>query len=202
MDYEGKEWDAWLQHNGIRCQRTSPYTSEKIVEAERYNRTVLERVRAMMDDSVLGEQWCAEAALTANYLSDRVPQRGQATTPFQAFHCKQPSVTHLRVFGCPASAYTPKQIRRKVQPRAKRGIFLGYGIKQTGYRVLSDGRVGTHRDVRCDESVSLKPVRDRDTSIETEGLDFKVEDATPVWGDTLADTPSDDTAPYESAPLE
>lgn len=112
----------------------------------------MERLLAMMADSGLDQQWWAEAALTANYLSNRVPLRGESMTPFEAFYGLQPNVSHLRVFGCPAWDYTPKQIRRKMQPRAKQGIFLGYGINQSGYRVSIDGKVGSYRDVTFDET--------------------------------------------------
>lgn len=193
-DYEGQEWDEWLKDNGIRHQRTNAYTSEQNGVAERYNRTLMERVLAMMDDSGLDQQWWAEAALTANYLSNRVPQRGQATTPFEAFYGKQPNVAHLRVFGCTAWAYTPKQIRRKMQPRAKRGIFLGYGINQSGYRVLIDGRVSTYRDVRFDESPRAEPAHGDNDPMVNNGttnavtIDQEVEDGTSSGG-------SADTAP-------
>lgn len=124
MDYEGEEWAKWLKDNGIRHRRTNPYTSKQNGVAERYNRTLMERVLAVMADSELEQQWWAKAALTANYLSNRVPQRGQSMTPFEAFYGRQPNVTDLRVFGCPAS---PKQIRRKMQHERSRGFSSGTG---------------------------------------------------------------------------
>lgn len=199
LDYEGTEWSVWLKDNGIHHQRTNPYTAEQNGVAERYNRTLMERVMAMMDDSGLEKQWWAEAALTANYLSNRVPQRGQATTPFEAFYGKQPNVSHLRVFGCPAWAYTPKKIRGKMQPRAKRGIFLGYGINQSGYRVLIDGRVGTYRDVRFDETHRAEAAQPGVGEIEPATEDGEEdassdEDAgeTPGQGDGLEAAPIDE----------
>lgn len=152
LDYGDAVWSAWVRDRGIRHERTTRYTPQQNGVAERYNRTVAERVTAMLSDAALPLQWWAEASVTANSLANRTPQRGQAVTPYEAFHGVRPDVAHLRAFGCRAWVSTPGDVRRKNDPRAVEGVFLGYGAEQKGYRVLCGDRVLVSRDVRFDEA--------------------------------------------------
>lgn len=152
-EYLVGEWARWLAANGIVHQTppAAPYTPQQNGVAERYNRVMKEQVLALLADGKLHAKWWAEPAVTVNYLANRVPHRGCTTTPYEAFHAARPDVSHIRVFGCRAWAYTPGDIRHKLQPRSKLGIFLGYGIDKPGYRILFDGKVTVRRDVYFDE---------------------------------------------------
>lgn len=97
--------------------------------------------------------------MNANYVTNRVPQRGRVATPYQAFHGNKPDVGHLRVFGCKAWVYTPADIRRKLEAGAQADIFLGYGKGQLGYRVRIGPGIVTSRDVHFDESTTPVTVR-------------------------------------------
>lgn len=152
--YLGNRWDEWTADKGIEHVTTARYTPEQNDIAERYNRTVMERIVAMLAEARLDKTWWAEAAVTANYLTNRVPQRGMATTPYEAFYGKRPNVEHLRVFGCKSWAYNPKDVRNKMEPRAKVGVFVGYGRDKMGYRVRVGNEVVTSRDVFFDESLT------------------------------------------------
>ena len=54
----------------------------------------------------------------------------------------KPNVNNLRIFGCSAYAHIPKDERSKMDPKAKKSIFLGYGIGVKGYRLFD---TETHR---------------------------------------------------------
>ena len=56
-------------------------------------------------------------------------------TPFKAWYGKKPNISHLRVFGCSACIHIPKYKRKKLDPKAKKCIFLGYGTSRKGYRL-------------------------------------------------------------------
>src|SRR5258707_1156289 len=50
-------------------------------------------------------------------------------TPFEAFHRKKPSISHLQLFGRKCFIHIPEERRlpgSKLMPRAEEGIFLGY----------------------------------------------------------------------------
>ena len=49
---------------------------------------------------------------------------------------KTPHYAHLRVFGCEAYVHVPKTLRKKLDYKCRKCIFLGYGIDgQFGYRL-------------------------------------------------------------------
>lgn len=64
---------------------------------------------------------------TAAYLRNRVPNRGiNTTTPYSEWYGKKPDVSHLRVFGAKAFVRIPDSMRHKMDPKAKKTIFVGY----------------------------------------------------------------------------
>ena len=75
-------------------------------------------------------------------------------TFFQAWSGKKPSMNNLRVFGCAAYSHIPKDERKKLNPKARRCIFLGYGDVTKEYRLydLFKARVTHSRDVVFDET--------------------------------------------------
>eukprot|EP00170_Pyropia_yezoensis_P005414 contig_22006_g5428 len=153
-EYEGTDFERWLSDKGIQHQTSVPYTPQQNGVAERYNRVITERTMALQADSGLPPKWWAEAGATVSYLANRVPQRNQHLTPYELLHGVKPDVGHICIFGCAEWVYTPHDIRTKLQPRAERGILLGYAENQKGYRVLVKNKVEVSRDVRFDKTVS------------------------------------------------
>lgn len=75
-------------------------------------------------------------------------------TPYEAWTDKRPTVEHLRSFGCMAYSHIPKDERRKLDPKGKKCILLGYGTETKGYRLYDPnrGKVFRSRDVVFDET--------------------------------------------------
>ncbi len=146
--------DAFLSSKGIAHQKTVPYSPQQNGVAERMNRTLMDKARAMLFESDLQLNLWGEAAMTACYLRNRSPAAGISMTPFEAFWGKKPDVSNLRVFGCAVWAKVPDQFRKKLDPKAVKGIFVGYAEGNKGYRVwLRDKprKITTSRDVVFDE---------------------------------------------------
>ena len=74
-------------------------------------------------------------------------------TPFEAWVGEKPNVGHLRTFGCVAYAHVAKDERKKLDSKARRCIFLGYGTETKGYRLYDQKRekVFFSRDVVFNE---------------------------------------------------
>jgi hypothetical protein len=47
-------------------------------------------------------------------------------TPHEVWFGKNPSVSHLKVFGCDACVHVPKEKRSKLDKKAVKCIFIGY----------------------------------------------------------------------------
>ena len=67
-EYVAKDFERYLKSNGIRHQLTVRKTPEQNGVLERFNRTLVEMVRAMFSDSGLSKKFLAGAVSTACYL--------------------------------------------------------------------------------------------------------------------------------------
>ena len=147
-------FESYLRKQGIRHEKTIPRVPEQNGVAERMNRTLVETIRPMIYDSKLQKSYWAEAVTTAVYLRNRSPISTLVNmTPFEALFKKKPSVKHLKVFGSECYAHIPKEIRQKLDAKASKCIFLGYGEDTKAYRLSEVGtkKVIFSRDVRFNE---------------------------------------------------
>jgi len=83
-EYTSDEFDNFCQHEGIKRQFTTAYTQQQNGVAERMNRTLLERTRAMLKAAGLGKSFWAEAVNTACYVINRSPSTAiELKTPME-----------------------------------------------------------------------------------------------------------------------
>ena len=94
-------------------------------KAERLNSTLMERVRAMLQDSKLPNSLWAEAVTTANYIRNRSPVCGDSKTPKELFYGDKPDVSNMKTFGARAYVHIPKAQRQKLDPVSIKGIMVG-----------------------------------------------------------------------------
>ena len=78
-------------------------------------------------------------------------------TPYEVWNAYKPNVNHLRIFGCSAYAHITKDERSKMDPKAKKSIFLGYGVGVKGYKLFDTDilNIFHSRDVIFNEIASI-----------------------------------------------
>ena len=152
----------YLDGKGVIHQTTMAYTPQQNGVAERLNRTLMEKTRAMLSDANLPPEMWAEAMVTANYVRNISPVTGKSKTPWELFFGRKPDVSMLRTFGSRAYVHVPKELRNKLDNRSARGIMIGYQPYSKGYRILLDNKkVTTSRDVIFNEAM---PATDNPTT--------------------------------------
>ena len=57
------------------------------------------------------------------------------STQEEAFTGKKPHVSHFKIFGSSVYVHVTKDARKKLEPKTKIGIFLGYNETPHNYRV-------------------------------------------------------------------
>jgi transposase InsO family protein len=165
-EYVNDVLGSYFKTKGIVHQTTVPYTPEQNGAAERLNRTIVERIRAMLADAQLPKELWAEAAVTANYIIVRSPVSGKDKTPWELFSKQQPDVNHMRVFGARAFAHVPKEKRSKLDSVSRRGVMVGYAPHSKGYRILLDsGCIVTSRNVIFDETCAAQSKEPAETEL-------------------------------------
>ena len=149
------ELAAFFASRGIVHQTTAPYSPESNGAAERLNRTLMEKVRALLLHSGAPFYLWAEGLQTANTLRNASPVSGRELTPHQLLTGSVPEVSHFKIFGCKAFAHVPKLKRRKLDAVSRPGVFIGYEANSKAYRILDpDGKtVRVARDVTFHEGV-------------------------------------------------
>lgn len=153
-EYIGKNFQKFMDDEGIKHDLTCSYTPEQNSVAERDNRTIMEAVKSCIHFAQVEDAFWAEAVDTIVYTLNRTCSRLLIhTTPFEAYTGLKPSVAHMRPFGCHVFIHIPKKIRKKLDPTSRAGFFLGYSDATKGYRVwdLEKKQVVISRDLLFDE---------------------------------------------------
>uniref|UniRef100_A0A803LQS3 Reverse transcriptase Ty1/copia-type domain-containing protein n=1 Tax=Chenopodium quinoa TaxID=63459 RepID=A0A803LQS3_CHEQI len=96
-----------------------------------------------------------EAIATSTYLTNRLPSKPlDYKTPLDTLssHVTIPSVHSLppRVFGCVVYVHLPKRARNKLEPRAVKCVFIGYGVHQKGYRCYDPIQKRVYTTLDCE----------------------------------------------------
>ena len=117
----------------------------------------MDAARAVQHHARLLKQFWGPAVLTACHIHNLcLHPNYQTTTPHELLHKSEPDIRYLRTFGCYAYGFIPEAKRDKLDPRAFKGIFIGYGDHQKGYVIYDPetGRCSVNRSVTFDETPS------------------------------------------------
>ena len=116
----------------------------------------------MLSNVGLSKDFWAEAVSTACFLVNRSPSTAiEFKTPEHVWFGKPANYSNLRIFGCPAYMHVSEG---KLEPRARKCIFLGYASGVKGYRLWcpdpKSPKYAISRDVAFNESDLLNPRKD------------------------------------------
>lgn len=150
----------FLESHGIIIETTAPYSSAQNGVAERYNRTIVERARAMLIDVSAPKFLWEEAVSYANFLRNVSPTRAlSGITPYEAFWGKKPDISHVHQFGRACWVLVPEQRRTKLDATSERYMFTGIAENAAGFRyyVPHLRQILTSRNVLFPSSYAPQP---------------------------------------------
>ena len=158
-EYTSDPFMEVCENEGIVRHFTVRDTPQQNGVAERMNRTLVEKVRCMLSNAELGRQFWAEALAYANHLVNRLPSTAiGGKTPLEKWSGK-PATDYdsLHVFGSTAYYHVKES---KLDPRAKKALFMGITTGIKGYRLWcpETKKIVFSRDVTFDESTMLTKV--------------------------------------------
>lgn len=128
----GREFDNARMHefcktNGISFRFSCPYTSSQNGKSERKIRTLNNMIRTLLLHASLPPTFWPHALQLATHLLNILPNKQlEFQSPLKILYQKDPSYTHLRVFGCLCFPLVPSTNIHKLQARSSPCVFLGY----------------------------------------------------------------------------
>ena len=129
-EYTSQYFKTFCADKGIAHQLTNPNTPEQNGVSERLNRTLIESARSMLIHAKMRLKFWAEAVNTAVYLHSRSPTSAvKDKTPFESWFRKKPNMSNLKVSGSVCFVHTPVHLRKKLDPKSRKAIFVGYPWK-------------------------------------------------------------------------
>eukprot|EP00253_Pinus_taeda_P014195 PITA_14195 len=135
-EYISKEFLRFCRENGIHKQFTARYTPQRNGVAERKNKTIMDMVRSMLKAKHFPNDYWAEAVNCAVYILNRCPTKAVMNkVPEEAWSGRKQGVTHMKDFGCVAYAHIPDQLRKKLDSKGEKCIFIGYSEESKAYRL-------------------------------------------------------------------
>lgn len=125
-----------LRELGIRHEKSVAYSPQQNGRIEREMRTVVESARSAIHARSLNENLWAEAV---NYAVFTLNQTGTSSVkgrpPADLWFGRRMSVEKLHSFGCECYVLTPDHKRTKTGRKSRRGIFVGYNVDSSSYRI-------------------------------------------------------------------
>ncbi|GJE99589.1 polyprotein [Phanerochaete sordida] len=149
-EYTAGQFRQYAESRGIVIRTTAPYSPAQNGVAERLNRTLAERARAMLIARSLPKFLWQEAWAYACFLKNRTPTRAlKGTTPHEAFWGSKPNVQDAHEFGEPCWVLVPENRRDKLSAKSEQYTFTGVGGASAGWRYFVPGlrQVLVSRDV-------------------------------------------------------
>jgi len=149
------EVKKFAEDKGIIIETMVPYSPSQNGIAERFNRTLLELVRAMLIAKNLPAFLWDEAVSHATYLRNRAPTRAlKGITPYEAWTRKKPDISHFREFGCDIWVFDETKNKSKLAPRSRKMVFMGFedGSKVIRYWDKETRKIKVSRNVVFNEN--------------------------------------------------
>ena len=91
------------------------------------------------------------------YILNRSPTKSfENEIPQEAWNGKKHNISHFRVFGCVAYSLVPSELRKKLDDKSEKCIFIGYSEESNAYRLYNpiSKKLIIRRDVKFEEEDS------------------------------------------------
>ncbi|GJZ19365.1 retrovirus-related pol polyprotein from transposon TNT 1-94 [Tanacetum coccineum] len=177
-EYTGDEFDTFCRQEGIKRQFTTAYTPQQNGVAERMNKTLLERARAMLATARLGKSFWVEAVNTACYVINCSPSTAvELKTPIEMWTGKPVNYSDLHIIESPVYVVYNTQETTKLDPKSRKCLFLGYVDGVKGYHLWDPTahKVVVSRDVVFMENKIQENEEGDSTARETTSIQIEKE---------------------------
>ncbi|KAA0058368.1 gag/pol protein [Cucumis melo var. makuwa] len=130
MEHKSEALEKFKEYKTEVENLLTPGTPQQNGVSERRNRTLLDMVRSMMSYAQFPSSFWGYAVETAVHILNNVPSKSVSETPFELRRGRKPSLSHFRIWGCPAHVLVTNP--KKLEPRSRLCQFVGYPKETRG----------------------------------------------------------------------
>lgn len=162
-EYTGR-FSRFCTELGIRQQITCVHTPQQNGEAERFNGTLVNQVRALCHGQgvpdFLWPEMMQATVRVYNMLHGPDTAQSEDKSCWELWYQVKPSLTPFRVYGCVANVMRKyKRSHTKLESKSNKGLLVGSGDDTKGWRIWVPARshtvfVTSSADVKFDESIT------------------------------------------------
>ncbi|CAI7891748.1 unnamed protein product [Closterium sp. NIES-54] len=183
-EYTANAFTDYLSSHGISHQTSLPHTPQQNEVAERVNRTLMDRVRAMTTGASLSSKFWPYALEYAAWLHNRIScsSNPSAHSPYFMMTGRAADVSMARTFGCLCYYLPPQGSFGKFEQRGRVGMFLGLSNARKAWIV---------RDLASDVDTDTRSARFFD--------DLMIPDAESSKFDSFPASPPSPTSPSDTS---
>ena len=132
-EYISNKFKSLLTRHGIKHELSAPHSPHQNGTAERNWRTLFDMARALLIESGLPKYLWTYALMTATHIRNRCYVQRIKTTPYEMITGIKPNLSKLHIFG--TLCYPFITGTKMLDPRYKRGYFIGYDRESPAYLV-------------------------------------------------------------------
>jgi len=144
-EYMSNAFTKFTDDAGIVRQHTVRNRPQQNGVAERANRTMEERIVALLKEANLPHTFWGECLMAMVHVWNRCPTSAiKKATPYQLWFKRKPSVDHIRVWGCTAYVHVQKDKRTDFGSHMEKCVFIGYPEGYKGWKFYNPS---SHRTV-------------------------------------------------------
>lgn len=206
-EYRSARFMAFAASRGIILEQGPANTPQHNGLAERFNRTILERVRAQMIHANIPKKLWGEVVSATSHVLNLSPSSVVPDSPHDLWHnasaeggIHKSDISFLRVIGCAGYVHTHGVNRRKLDDTLKRMVLVGYEHGAKAYRLYD---LDSHRiTVACDVTFleTVFPLRHQQSYISHTDPDLSLDDFWFPTPDDLLHSPAVPRSPSSSLP--
>jgi hypothetical protein len=167
-EYISNKIKEFCNREEIQRELIVPHNPQQYGVAEGKNKMIVGEARAMLHDQGLLMHLWVEACDIAVYVQNHCPYRilGMSTRE-EDFTGKKPDVSHFLIFGSSVYVHITKDSRKKLEPIAEVGIFVGYTETPHNYRVyfLNSKMIVMRRDIKFNEGKAMRLSLERELDL-------------------------------------
>ena len=161
-EFMSQHFQSILRENNVRHETSAPYSPHQNGTVERAWLSLFNMARCLLLEAKLQKSMWPCAVMAAAYIRNRCFNARLGKTPYEALTGSKPNLSKMHIFGCSCYAYT--QNAKKLDPRSKKGIFVGYDKRSPAYLVYypDTDKIERVRCVKFFKESNLQPIIDPD----------------------------------------